>query len=367
MSAPPTEEPDEAFDCVEEEDDDDDDDDEDDDHYHDGDSEGDDDEAEFVPGALDEDDDDDTVVPLLDGHLFMDKDDKLHFQGQGFHLTAAKPPSWNLLNRLEKPKETMCTVRMEGSCDVEIPASGNQTHRNFDVTWTASDKEPASPGKSNGEGGGGGGGVVRVPSSSSLPVAAGLKDDGNGDDDGDAKQNGGHSHDDDHDEGQKLPPFYYTVYGHQTQTLALDDSVSSGGAGEIMEFQGGYHPGNGKRLSLVCRVRMVASKPASAMAAAGAAAGAASKPAAAAAASAAAHRVDDDDEDEDYDDADDEVDYEELIALHEDAGLPVDTLRKRYHSGAATVEDQEDNGKKKAKPTPKSGYDDDDDDSDYGF
>jgi hypothetical protein len=353
MSAPPTEEPDEAFDCVEEEDDDEDDEDE--DHYHDGDSEGDDDEAEFVPGALDEDDDEDTVVPLLDGHLFMDKDDKLHFQGQGFHLTAAKPPSWNLLNRLKKPKETMYTVRMEGSCDVEIPASGNQTHRNFDVTWTASDKEPASPGKSNGEGG-----VVHIPSpgqqSSSLPVA-GLKDDGNGDE----KQNGH----DDHDEGQKLPPFYYTVYGHQTQTLALDDSASSGGAGEIMEFQGGYYPGNGKRLPLVCRVRMVASKPASAMASAGAAAGAASKPAAAAA---AAHRVDDDDddEDEDYDDADDEVDYEELIALHEDAGLPVDALRKRYHSGAATVE-EEDNGKKKAKPTPKSGDDDDDDDSDYGF
>jgi hypothetical protein len=347
MSAPPTEEPDEAFDCVEEEDDDDDED----DHYHDGDS--DDDEAEFVPGALDEDDDDDTVVPLLDGHLFMDKDDKLHFQGQGFHLTAAKPPSWNLLNRLEKPKETMYTVRMEGSCDVEIPANGNQTHRNFDVTWTASDKEPSSPGKSNGEGG-----VVHVPSprkQSSLPVA-GLKQDHNGD--VDEKQNGS-TPSEDQDEGQKLPPFYYTVYGHQTQTLALE-SVSSGGAAEIMEFQGGYYPGNGKRLPLVCRVRMVASKPASASASAGAA----SKPAAAA----AAHRVDDDDEDEDedYDDADDEVDYEELIALHEDAGLPVDTLRKRYHSGAATIEEQEDNGKKKAKPTPKSG-DDDDDDSDYGF
>jgi hypothetical protein len=351
MSAPPTEEPDEAFDCVEEEDDDDDDDE---DHYHDGDS--DEDEAEFVPGALDEDDDDDTVVPLLDGHLFMDKDEKLHFQGQGFHLTAAKPPLWNLLSRLEKPKETMHTVRMEGSCDVEIPANGNQTHRNFDVTWTASEKEPSSPGKTNGEGG-----VVHVPSpgsSSSLPVA-GLKQDHNGD--ADEKQNGS-NHDGD-DEGRKLPPFYYTVYGHQTQTLALDDSLSSGGAGDIMEFQGGYYPGNGKRLPLVCRVRMVASKPASASASAGAA-GAASKPAAAAA---AAHRVDDDDEDEDedYDDADDEVDYEELIALHEDAGLPVDALRKRYHSGAA-IEEQEDNGKKKAKPTLKSG-DDDDDDSDYGF
>jgi hypothetical protein len=340
MSAPPTEEPDEAFDCVEEEDDDDE---EDEDHYDDDDSE-DDDEAEFVPGALDEDDDDDTVVPLLDGHLFTDKDDKLHFQGQGFHLTALKPPSWNLLNRLEKPKETMYTVRMEGSCDVEIPASGNQTHRNFDVTWTASEKEPSSPGKSNGEG------VVHV-SSPSLPVA-GLKQDN-----GDEKQNG-HGGGDDDDKGQKLPPIYYTVYGHQIITL---DSAGNGSAGEIMEFQGGYYPGNGKRLPLVCRVRMVASKPASASASAAAA----SKPAAAA----AAHRVDDDDEDdedEDYDDADDEVDYEELIALHEDAGLPVDALRKRYHSGAA-VQEQEDNGKKKAKPTPKSTGDDDDDDDDYGF
>jgi hypothetical protein len=350
MSAPPTEEPDEAFDCVEEEDDDDDEEDEDEDHYDDDDSEDDDDdEAEFVPGALDEDDDDDIVVPLLDGHLFIDKENKLHYQGPGFHLTAAKPPSWNLLNRLEKPKETMYTVRMEGSCDVEIPASGNQTHRNFDITWSASEKQPSTPGKSksNGEGG-----VVHVPSPPIAANVAGLKEEDNDGDD--EKQNGNHN---DHDEGQKLPPIYYTVYGQQT--MALDSAPL-----EIMEFQGGYHPGNGKRLPLACRVRMVASKPASASASAAAAS---SKPAAAAAAS--AHRVDDDDEDdedEDYDDADDEVDYEELIALHEDAGLPVDALRKRYHSGA--VQEQQDNEKKKAKPTPKSCEDDDDDDDDdYGF
>jgi hypothetical protein len=349
MSAPPTEEPDEAFNCVgQTEEEDDDDDEEEDEHYDDDDDS--EDEAEFVPGALDEEDDDDTVVPLLDGHLFIDKDGKLHFQGQGFHLTAAKPPSWNLLSRLEKPKETMYTVRMEGTCDVEIPTSGNQTHRNFDVTWTASEKEPSSPGKSSN---GGGEGVVHLPSPS-----AGLKGEDNGNDE---KQNGNH----DDDQGQKLPPIYYTVYGQQTLDSA-GNGLGNGGnghsgaaVGEIMEFQGGYYPANGKRLPFLCRVRMVASKPASASAAA-------SKPAAAAA---SAHRVDDDDdEDEDYDDADEEVDYDELIALHEDAGMPVDALRKRYHSGAAK-EEQEDSGKKKAKPTPtpKSADDDDDDDDEYGF
>jgi hypothetical protein len=359
MSAPPTEEPDEAFNCVgHTEEDDDDDDEEEDEHYDDDEDDDSEDEAEFVPGALDEEDDDDTVVPLLDGHLFIDKDGKLHFQGQGFHLTAAKPPSWNLLSRLEKPRETMYTVRMEGTCDVEIPTSGNQTHRNFDVTWTASEKEPPSPGKSPN----GGEGVVHVPSPSAVPVTAGLKGEDNGN--GNEKQNGS-NHDDDNDQGQKLPPIYYTVYGQQTLDNSAGNGIGnehghSGAVGEIMEFQGGYHPGNGKRLPFLCRVRMVASKPA----AASGSAAAASKPAAA-----SAHRVDDDDdEDEDYDDADDEVDYEELIALHEDAGLPVDALRKRYHSGAGgVVQEQEDSGKKKAKPTPKSTDDDDDDDDEYGF
>jgi len=313
MSAPPaTEAPDDEFDYVEEEEEEEDDDDSEDD-----------DEADFVPGANYEEEDD-SVVPLMDGHLFL-KDDQLHFQGPGFHLTTAavteasaaaaatnstaESPSWNLLSRLEKPKETRCNLRMEGSCD--IMETGNTIHRKFDVTVSLQDPAAAT---ANGSG--------KSP----------------------ARLKGG---DDRDDQDSKLPPYSYSVFGHQLDSASGCDS---------MEFQGAYHPGDGKRVSLVCRVRTVVAKPAATAAATGV------RPAAAAA---AAHRVDDDDDDDDDDDADSEVDMEELIALHEDAGLPVDALRKRYHNGGDNGHDDDGEGKKRAKPAPK--VDDDDDDDDYGF
>ena len=74
--------------------------------------------------------------------------------------------------------------------------------------------------------------------------------------------------------------------------------------------------------------------------------------AAAAAVSAAAVPADDDVEN----DVDEGVDYDELIALHQDAGMPVADLKKRYAAGAAT------------KPPPaKRGKSADDSDEEYGF
>jgi hypothetical protein len=137
-----------------------------------------------------------------------------------------------------------------------------------------------------------------------------------------------------------MPSLFYNVYGRQID------------ARETLEFRGGYSPSNGKEATLICQVRTAPTVPNLPAVAA------AAKPAATAAA-----RVDNEDDDEE--DADDAVDYDELIALHEDAGLSVDDLQKRYRG-------KDDNTSaspsKKGKPAPKDyDEDDDDDDDDYGF
>ena len=132
----------------------------------------------------------------------------------------------------------------------------------------------------------------------------------------------------------KMPSLTYNVYGRQ-----VDCSK-----GEALEFRGSYPPANGKEVSMSAQVRLVPT----ALAAA-----AAAKPAPAAAA-----RVDNDEDEDDNDD--DGVDYEELIALHEDAGMSVADLKKRYQGQES--EKVEASPQKKGKFMP-----DDDDDSDYGF
>jgi hypothetical protein len=75
------------------------------------------------------------------------------------------------------------------------------------------------------------------------------------------------------------------------------------------------------------------------------------------------------DEDDD-DDADEELDYDELMALHEDAGLSVDDLRKRYASGdggMAAGYDGVDDVKPAAKKQKMQQEDSDDDEDEYGF
>lgn len=87
---------------------------------------------------------------------------------------------------------------------------------------------------------------------------------------------------------------------------------------------------------------------------------------AAAAAAAAPPPADDDDED----DADEGMGYDELIALHEDAGMSVEDLRKRYQSGgAADSNDDEDadDAKPAAKRPRPQEESDDGDDEEYGF
>jgi hypothetical protein len=122
----------------------------------------------------------------------------------------------------------------------------------------------------------------------------------------------------------------YTVYGKGTASA------------ENFEFLGQLDPSTAKHNSipLECRKRMVSAAPAGAAAVATAV-------------------VDEDDED----DADEELDYDELIALHEDAGMSVEALRKRYAGGGAAG-DNDDDAKPEAK---KQKTQEESEDDEYGF
>ena len=115
------------------------------------------------------------------------------------------------------------------------------------------------------------------------------------------------------------------------------------GQGSGFELYGELPPGDDDGVQLECRYQKVSAAPA-------------------AAASASAAAVSDDD---DIDDVDEGVDYNELIALHEDAGMPVGELRKRVRRGADT--DEASTKKPKCTPPDEEEDDDDDDDDDIGF
>jgi hypothetical protein len=73
------------------------------------------------------------------------------------------------------------------------------------------------------------------------------------------------------------------------------------------------------------------------------------------------------DDDDDIVDADQGVDYNELIALHEDAGMTVGEIRKRFGRRADATANEESNKKAKTIPEVEKDDDDDDDDEDVGF
>lgn len=127
------------------------------------------------------------------------------------------------------------------------------------------------------------------------------------------------------------PAFYYQVQAEQIDVQA--------DGGDRLEFQGKLYPGSD---NLVCQARLVQPSAVATMAAA-----------------AAPTKEDEDDALEDED-----LDVNELIALHEDAGMSVDDLRKRYRQSSGTEDINGDQGKR-AKMAPPQ--DDDEDDDDYGF
>lgn len=263
-------------------------------------------EDEFVPGIDDDDDEDDgAIVPLMDGILSIDPENILHYRGEGFHLASTKPVDCNLLNSGIKPTNKIYAVVMEGPCDIES-VSGNPTNRTMEMTWSVQDSREAflSPSK---------------------PKSAKPDDDDDAD------------HGD--EEGKKAPAVYYSVYGKQVDCVK----------GESLELRGGYSPTvQEKEVPLVCQVRIVQTHLQVASAAA--------------AIPVAAARVDNEVEDED--EADGGVDYDELIALHEDAGLSVEDLRRKYRNRESA---NQGSPSKRAKTLDEEQQDDDDDDEDYCF
>lgn len=287
-------------------------DDDDDDEY----DEDDDEEDEFVPGMDDHDDDDDedgAIVPLLDGILSIDTENILHYRGDGFHLASIKPVEHNLLsssNGSTKPAENkVYAVVMEGPCDIES-VSGNPTNRTMEMTWSVQDSRQA----------------LLSPSQIKSTKQKDVNDN------------------DDEEEGKKAPALYYSVYGKQVDCAK----------GESLELQGGYSPNaQGKEVSLVCQVRIVQTHLQVAPAAA--------------ATPVAAARVDNEVEEEDEDAADGGVDYDELIALHEDAGLSVEELQKKYRNRDSVTHQGSSPKRAKTHEDDEKEQEDDDDDEDYCF
>jgi hypothetical protein len=146
----------------------------------------------------------------------------------------------------------------------------------------------------------------------------------------------------DEDESEKKPSSIIQVFGSEIENPGI-----------TFEFRGIYAPvPDGKEVKLVCQVRSTNTIQAPV---ASAVAGVAS-----------AKRTEDDDNIDDVDE--DGVDYNELIALHEDSKLSVDALRKRYREQGQS-QDTANGDERSAKKThaDKTKYGDDDDDDDVEF
>lgn len=101
----------------------------------------DDDEGDFVPGAEEEvDDEEDEVVPILDGQLSLDTERRLHYQGDGFHLTSSSAVTENLVS--SSTTSMPVTIEMVGPCDIAVDDHRKPTPRRMQVTWSQS--SPAS-------------------------------------------------------------------------------------------------------------------------------------------------------------------------------------------------------------------------------
>jgi len=307
--------------------------------YIDDEDDGDDEEDDFYPGAEEDDDDDDAseVVPLLDGHLFYGAKHALHYQGEGFHLSSSEAAPWNILNaNCKLPKDNKDDAAksfdlvMSGPCDFET-AGAKATPRTIKVTFAVSPEGPPS-------------------TPFGKPPRRGRAKGGDEDDEDDIQNSKAAAAND-----SKAPGVYYSVFGSQ-----MDEH---GSGIDMLQFQGGFYPPTTEteKVALTCQARIVASHPPATPAGA-----------AAPVAAAAARVQDDDDDDEADDDADEDVDYNELIALHEDAGMSVADLRKRCRGGSTkTTRSSSSSTNKKLKaapPPPPAAEDDDDDDEDFdGF
>jgi len=342
-------------------------------HQHHDDDDDDDDEEddyEFVPGQ--EENEDEEVAQdgeqnnkkgILEGHLYFDTKTKiLHYQGGCFHLQSDAQNDdtkfWNpLLDDPPPASQTAATTttdilggKMVGTLSPDGTAENASKERIFDVVWT-------------------------IEYASAVKQAAAKK--ASDDDEGDGK------------------PSAKPAAGKESASNVLYQMKATeidATANVLLELQGGFHPSqemkklNSNGISTVTlHTQLTVKLNESAVSS--------SVPVAAAAAAAApakndvysGYSDDDDDDDDDYqgddgaeeEDADEGMGYDELIALHEEAGLNVEDVKRRYQSnnknndtgGDDDDEEEEGDGKrsaKKFKSAPQNDGDGDSDD-DVGF
>ena len=336
-------------------------------------------EEDFFPGGDedddsddDEDDDDDDEDYTVLGIWSLDEELKIVFQGDGFCLVSTEPVPWNLLDPDTRPARERVTLTLVGPCDFFAAGDRDRsssagtatarkpTPRTMEVTWTVAEPSQAWMAKvatmdrkqDGADGDAADDDDVKKPAVASPVKGKRKADDDDNDDDNDSDTKQG-------------PPLYYHVHGSEiTEKNRLRHT-----------FVGIYNPRpydqpdkiNPTGIGMHTRVRLT-------METATAAPTAAASPAAA-----AARMGGNRDDDEDDDETEGAVDYDELIALHEDAGLSVDTLRKRYRdsgdgtangaeNGNAAAHDRAENKKTrrtKVQPSPAPPqFDDDDDDDD---
>ena len=321
-----------------------------------------DDEAEFEPGHDDDDededddggdddddDDDEEFEDEADDYVLMKgtlsrHDGQLIYKGHvladTFELKSRQHPlHWSLHHPTKTSADESSSPRMR-----TIPMHGmiGKYSATVDLTITRND--------SNGD------------SMSSKKLVAAVKHDNDEDKDHDGttmpakKPPSQTTNGDDDDDGKKMPskppmndgklPSSLTDGKKAAPTNATVYSVFGKGTDSsgAFEFFGSLHPSDARHhaIPLECQKRQVLKTTIGG-----------------AVATAAAAAVSNEDNDyEDDDDADEEVDYNELIALHQEAGLSLADLRKRYHA----TPDQADQGERKKPKTH-----DEESDDEYGF
>jgi hypothetical protein len=231
------------------------------------------DEDDFVPDDDDEDEDDEESM-LLSGAFTIDIQDRLVFQGDGFLLTSVKAIETNVL-LLSSELSSQLQLKLQGPFQYE----GSSAHRVVDITimQVAADE-------------------YNEYNSSSVH---GVSNTYNGEI---KKQSSTNSKS-------------YRFYGRQ-----VSDAMPK------LEFQGTFSPTETGELVVCysCQVRRLVDQDDTTTDAA--------KPAAAAAAVARLKKDADDDDDDDDNDA---VDFDELLALRQEASVPVNQLKRRYAEGSS--------------------------------
>lgn len=304
------------------------------------DDDGDDDEEEgdFYPGMDDDDDLDDDFEdeadlgddeddPFLQGHLHCKEDGKIVFDGESFLLTSeGAAPSFALYEpTLEKPMVFSGTLKGV-PLKMEVKIFRHDPSAAIDpLEQRFLDQQAQMQASSEAAGG-----------------RAKAGDD-----------------DEDEDDAKKAP----------ASSLSGDNMKSAAGSSDIYVFEasqvgidkdgttrkirGIFRPASkaATRLFLMAIIQLSQAMTTSS-------GGGATKPVAA---SAARKRGRGDDDD--GDDGDDDVGYQELIDLHDDAGLSTEELRRRYYGGDAG----ESKSKKPKAVAVVDDEDDDDDDDAYGF